>query len=126
MLNAKVNSTTHNLLEKSDIFDMLWPVHSIYWEATGYGSDTLVECPLAKYGGTWIRLDHEIISRITTEKLMCLDITNGSADNNTNVQIYDPKDSSGQRWYLSAREYGNYDQVEKYAHGECIAWLRTA
>lgn len=31
MLKTKANSTTYNLLEMSDVFDIIYPIGSVYW-----------------------------------------------------------------------------------------------
>ncbi len=112
MIKAKASSTTHNLLEKSDIFDMIYPVGSIYW------CKSESECPLSKYGGTWMVADFEIISQANT--MYGLDIEAGTLSNNQNVRIYQTNSSLAQRWCLGMKSWKG-----SAALGWCYAWVRT-
>lgn len=113
MLNAKVNTESHQLLEKSDIFDLIYPVGSVYFCTSS------TACPLATYGGTWTLADFEIVSNNNNN--YGLDIDGGTMANGQNVQIYNLSKSLAQRWLLKANKFKSSTEL-----GYCFAWLRTA
>lgn len=112
-VNAKANGTTHKLLEQTDIFDMIYPVGSIYW------CKSESECPLSKYGGTWRVADFEIISQANT--MFGLDVEAGTLTNNQNVRIYQTNNSLAQRWSLGMKSFKSDESL-----GFCLAWVRIA
>lgn len=112
MLKTKANSTTYNLLEMSDVFDMIYPIGSVYW----CKSDS--ECPLSKYGGTWKLADFEICSQANST--YGLDIDAGNMTDNQNVQIYQTNNSLCQRWALGMKSFKGTERL-----GWCNAWVRT-
>lgn len=135
-VNMKANGTTHTLLEKSDIFNMLYPVGSVYFSRSGTGlNDTKCasfKCPLATYGGTWQLCNFGIATDLNTQQV--IDLASGSSANGTNAQIYNSNCSRAQKWWLSLWRWnyrpttaqGIYPDTHDSKHGYLLAWVRTA
>ncbi len=118
-VNMKANGTTHTLLEKSDIFNMLYPVKSVYQAITSTYDGAEV-CPLAKYGGTWQLVD---IAWMCTDssKAYAINAYGGSSDG---AYIRLSIDSVGHNARFVPRAYTYYSSSTK--QGYIATWVRTA
>lgn len=134
--NMKANGTTHTVLEKKDIFDMLYPVGSVYFSRSGKGlSDTNCanfKCPLATYGGTWQLCNFGIGSdKVNTQ---VIDVPNSNVVSGQGIEVYDSNCSRAQKWWLSLWRWnyrpstaqGIYPDTHDSKHGYLLTWVRTA
>lgn len=133
-IKTKSNGIAHTLLEQKDIFEMLYPVGSIYLCKSGeVPADNAnwekLQCPLAQYGGTWQLVDFSFATTFNT----CYVINNSanSIIDGNNIDLYNSNGSFAQRWRLGLWRYNflsgtkeTYPDKADEKHGYLLTWVR--